>query len=148
MNNFDSPTKPKKHLLRETGGPLVSQKQFREWGVNPSMLKTKENNNNNNNNKYKAPTVKEQNPKQRLQNKRTNQYGSNTDSFRKTTSNLPRAFKKGDQRDDGDMSDGNSTNQFHSKSFVLPRRVTARVKLNTIKERWTPSSKEKRSLVR
>ncbi|GJQ69470.1 Adar [Trypoxylus dichotomus] len=93
------------YLVRETDGPLVTFKQFKLWGVNPSILRAKDssktkmvrktmtNNSTNTTNLKQRYETRRQHRGQRSD-QQSDQRSD--DSFRKTTSDLPRTYQKTD----------------------------------------------------
>lgn len=124
----------RRYLVREFGGPLVSQKQFKQWGVNPAILKPHAGS--------RMKTHDKDETKSRLPTKK--HYQQQSQIFRKTTSNLTGTFKPTDPQDD--LADSNQ-HHFQSKSFVLPRRAAGKVKLETIKEKRTSNARDRKSIV-
>ncbi|KAK9758680.1 Protein kinase domain [Popillia japonica] len=147
INSFGN--NKKTHLVRENGGPLVSLKQFRIWGVNPGILKSKEEPSHSlqlksiSKDEHSLDKTGQKHKSNHRRRNNSNYKNRNEDScFRKTTGNLPKLmFEKTEGL--GDDDEENPTIFFQSKSFVLPRKVTARTKLDPIKESWSRKSKDK-----
>lgn len=130
----------KAHLIRDAGGPLVSQKQFKEWGVSPAILKPKQDSN------HRKFHHKRHHHRHHRHHHHQHEDGDNAteNGFHSTTSNLPQLFKN---ETDEEMGKKDSADYFQSKSFVLPRRVAATFKLPTIRENnWLRNPDDKKSL--